>query len=358
MTDASHPSGTALIFDGPATGLRLVEQRRPDPAPGEIVVEVEAATLCASDLHTLHGRRSTATPTVLGHETVGRIVAWGPGPAPRDVAGQTLAAGDRITWAVVAACGVCPRCRAGLPQKCPAGIKYGHEPFRDRRAWTGGLATWVLLDPRTALVRLPEHLPASLAAPASCATATVINAWEFLGRAAGRRVMITGGGLLGLTAAALARSRHAADVVVVDPVAERRELAMTLGATAAVPPDGLPALAGETDLWLEASGQPGAWALVAPRLAIGARVALVGAVFPAAPVPFDMEQAVRRCLAIGGIHNYAPAHLAAAVSWLAGLPADHGLARLVGPWFTLADHAAAVAAAGRPGAVRVGFRPA
>lgn len=356
MSDPSNAVGSALVFTGPATGWRLIAQPMPEPTPGAVVVRVEAATLCASDLHTLHGRRGAPCPSVLGHETVGRIVAWGTGPSPRDTGGAALHVGDRVAWAVVAACNACPACRSGLPQKCLTGIKYGHEPFEGARAWTGGFATWVLLAPGTAIVRLPESLPASLAAPASCATATAMHAWRFLGDAAGRRVVVTGAGLLGLTAAAIARQRGAAEVVVIDPDSRRHDATRAIGATAAraVTEDGQ----ARFDLWFEASGQPALWPSMLPRLALAARVAVVGAVFPAPAAAVDLETVVRRCLSITGIHNYAPADLAEAVAWLTTLAPDHPLGDAVGAWFALDDHAAAALAASTSGALRVGFRPA
>lgn len=355
MSDPSNELGSALVFTGPATGWRMVSQPMPEPGPGAVVVRVEAATVCASDLHTLHGRRGAPCPSVLGHETVGRIVAWGTGPSPRDTAGTPLHVGDRVAWAVVAACGTCPPCRGGLPQKCLAGIKYGHEPLEGVRAWTGGFATWVLLAPGTAIVRLPEALPASLAAPASCATATAMHAWRSLGTPAGRRVVVTGAGLLGLTAAAIARQRGAAEVVVIDPDTRRHDAARAVGATASpAPPDDGQA---RFDLWFEASGQPAIWPSMLPRLALAARVAVVGAVFPAPAAPVDLETVVRRCLSITGIHNYAPADLAEAVAWLATLAPDHPLGDAVGAWFALDDHARAAQVASTSGALRVGFRP-
>jgi len=357
MPPPDHSTGRALLFHGSGRGWQEIPQPFPEPGPGEIVVRVEAATLCTSDLHSLHGRRACPVPTVLGHETVGRIVAWGEGTEPRDIAGAPLPVGARVTWAVVASCGRCVRCRGGLPQKCVAGVKYGHEPFTGPAPWSGGLATWVLLSPGTALVRIPTDLPAALAAPASCATATVMHAWEVLGGPEGRRVVVTGAGLIGLSAVAVARAGGALEVVVVEPDARRRDLARAVGATAARSPQEHAAANDEFDAWLEASGQPAAWEATIARLAIGGRAALVGSVFPAPAVGFDLEGAVRRCLMIAGVHNYAPRHLAGALGWLTSRTGDDPLAGLVGRWFALGDHAAALHAAADPGTVRVGFRP-
>jgi D-arabinose 1-dehydrogenase-like Zn-dependent alcohol dehydrogenase len=321
--------GKALLFEGPELPLRLVEQPFPAPLEGEVVVRVEAATLCGSDLHTINGKRRVETPTVLGHETIGRIEAMGPGPVPRLQDGTLAAIGDRITWAVVANCGGCRYCDSDLPQKCERAIKYGHEPLTGRRMWTGGLATWNLLAPGTTLIKLPESLPASLATPASCATATVMAGFEALGPIEGKNLLITGAGMLGLTAVARARAFRPASITVVDPVCWRRDQAFLMGCSSALTP-------------VEFSNH-------------AQTVALIGAVFPTQDTAFNLERVVRRMITIRGIHNYGPRHLAGAVEFLTELPADHPLGQLAGPWFTLDQHETALRVAADPAVLRVGF---
>ena len=334
--------GKALLFDGPGLPLRLVEQPFPAPLEGEVVVRVEAATLCGSDLHTINGKRKVETPTVLGHETIGRIEAMGPGPIPRLQDGTLAAIGDRITWAVVANCGGCRYCDSDLPQKCEKAIKYGHEPLIGRRMWTGGLATWNLLAPGTTLVKLPESLPASLATPS-------------LGPIDNKNLLITGAGMLGLTAIARARALRPASITVVDPLCWRRDQAFVMGCSTALTPVEFINLTQPVDAWLELSGSNVSWESCFPRLAIGAKVALIGAVFPTQDTVFNLERVVRRMITIRGIHNYGPRHLASAVEFLTGLPADHPLGQLAGPWFTLDQHETALRVAGDPAVLRVGF---
>jgi putative phosphonate catabolism associated alcohol dehydrogenase len=347
--------GKALLFEGPELPLRLVEQPFPAPLEGEVVVRVEAATLCGSDLHTINGKRRVETPTVLGHETIGRIEAMGPGPVPRLQDGTLAAIGDRITWAVVANCGGCRYCDSDLPQKCERAIKYGHEPLTGRRMWTGGLATWNLLAPGTTLIKLPESLPASLGTPASCATATVMAGFEALGPIEGKNLLITGAGMLGLTAVARARAFRPASITVVDPVCWRRDQAFLMGCSSALTPVEFSNHAQTVDAWLELSGSNASWESCFPRLTVGATVALIGAVFPTQDTAFNLERVVRRMITIRGIHNYGPRHLAGAVEFLTELPADHPLGQLAGPWFTLDQHETALRVAADPAVLRVGF---
>lgn len=75
--------------------MELREFPIPDPEGPEILVEVIACALCGSDLHTMSGRRQEPVPSVLGHEILGRIAAFGPTAPRRDAAGRPLELGDR-----------------------------------------------------------------------------------------------------------------------------------------------------------------------------------------------------------------------------------------------------------------------
>jgi len=345
------PISRALIFEGIAGKLTLVQRNKPDPGPGEVLVRVTASTMCGSDLHTIHGRRQVAVPTILGHEIIGRVEAIGAGFTS---IGHSIVPGDRITWAVVAHCGHCIPCQRDLPQKCHNGFKYGHEFDSPLHPWSGGFADWCLLAPGTTMVRLPDSLSDALACPASCATSTVCAAMEAAGIIKDRSVLIAGAGLLGLTACAMANRAGASRVVCLEPDPHRREKALAFGATAAVAPNDLSKE--EFDIFLELSGANAAWELAFDRLALGARAVLIGAVFPSPDTRINMERIVRRMITIRGIHNYAPRHLEAAVSFLA----EHGrhvpLEEMVSEWFDLADYENALKAASLPGATRIGFR--
>jgi threonine dehydrogenase-like Zn-dependent dehydrogenase len=95
--------------------------------PGELLVRVDAATVCGSDVHTADGKRvDPAAPLVLGHEGCGTVVA-----GSAESGSPRIAAGPRVTWSVMASCGACAPCaRLGLPQKCATALhKYGHAGF-------------------------------------------------------------------------------------------------------------------------------------------------------------------------------------------------------------------------------------
>ncbi len=202
------------LWNGPGNSF-AVQTATPPPelSAGEILVAVDLATICGSDVKTVTGRRPGPSPCVLGHEQVGTVVAVD--------ANATVRVGQRVVWSVTASCGRCSRC-ATIPQKCAYVRKYGHEPFDAARTLTGGLATHCLLFPGTTVVAVPDTVPDEVAAPASCATATVAAAVAAAGSLQpGMRVLVTGAGMLGITATAML-TQFGLDVVVLDPDRSRR----------------------------------------------------------------------------------------------------------------------------------------
>jgi alcohol dehydrogenase len=352
----------AAVFRGVGLPFERVEWPLPRPRGTEVLVEVVACTLCGSDLHSIHGRRSTPVPTILGHEILGRVVVFGPDARRADAAGQPLGEGDRVTWAIVASCGDCFYCARDLPQKCEHGFKYGHEMIRPGRELSGGLADHCLLAPGTAIFRVPDEIPDEVACPSSCATATVAAALEAAGPIAGRSVLVLGAGMLGVTAAAWSRALGASDVIACDRDPDRLAAAVAFGVTETSSPSQLAeVVAGATggrgvDVALEMSGAPESIEGAQPLLRTGGTLVLIGSVFPTSPVPIVPERLVRGCLTVRGVHNYAPRHLHAALAFLAAHP-QYPFGSLVDSWRPLDDLDALVASAPPPGALRFGIRP-
>ncbi len=344
MSSLSMLETEAALFHGPHRALEVTRLPLRPPEAGELLVRVTGCTLCGSDLHTIQGRRQVACPSILGHEIVGRIEsAPSDQPLPRDLQGEPLRIGDRIVWAIVQNCGQCFFCRRDLPQKCLHQTKYGHQRLDvDAPKPQGGLAQHCLLSAGTAICRVPDALVDEVAAPASCATATIAAAMEQLGLLAGQRLLIMGAGMLGVTAAAWARSAGAEQVICCDQSPLRLQLAERFGATATCLPNQLTnrvhQLTGGwgVDAALELTGSNDACASLIEQLRLGGQAVLVGAVFPGPPMPLLVEQVVRRMLRIGGLHNYAPHHLQQAVSFLTN-HTDLPLSELVAPWEPLSE---------------------
>lgn len=295
------------------------------PEAGEVLVRISQTTICGSDLYTLKGIRDEPTPTILGHEAIGHIVAL-PALPVTDLEGAPLSVGQRVTWSVAASCGDCDRCRCELPQKCRSLVKYGHAVAEGRTALSGGLAEYILLQKGSAIVALPQTLSSDVACPANCATATVVACIRSAEKIEGRRVLIFGAGMLGLTATALATSKSAASITVVDQSAERLEMSGRFGASQTVVWNSKrqtlhqvlasEGLAETYDVILELTGAPACVQAAIDVADIGANIVLAGSVLPSESVALDPEQVVRRWLTIRGVHNYAPDDLQAAVRFL------------------------------------------
>jgi len=365
-TSEQNKTCRAAVFVGAGRPLELREFPVPAPADNEALVRVECCTLCGSDLHTISGARQEPVPSILGHEILGTVVEVGSNPLC-DLDGVPLKPGDRVTWSTSISCGQCDRCARGLPQKCRTLAKYGHERAEGRSALSGGLAECLLLRRGSRVLRVAATLSDELLCPVNCATATVAAAFRTAGPVDGARVLIFGAGLLGLTAAAFAKTSGAASVTVCDQHAGRLECALRFGADGtavwdadfAVMEQRLHAAAAATsfDALFELSGSPDAVEAACRLGDVGARIVLVGSVMKSRPVPVDPESVVRRWLSIFGVHNYVPDDLRRAVAFLHDVHSVYPFDEIVERSFPLAkvNEAFEYALEARP--VRVAVRP-
>lgn len=299
---------------------------------GETLVAIDLATVCGSDRHTVSGRRAQPCPSILGHESVGRVAATR--GIVRDVDGGLVRVGDRVIWSVTLPCGRCDRCTNGLTAKCRTLRKTGHEALDSSWPLSGGYAQHLTLPAGMPIARVPADVPDALAAPAACATATVAAAAERAGDIRGQRVAIIGAGMLGLTAAALAARSGASEVICVDPNGERRLLAASFGATHAAPSaDDID----DVDVLFEFSGSTAALQSALDALAIGGVAVLAGSIAPDGNLTVTPEAIVRRHLTIRGQHNYEPRHLREALALLVATGDTHPWAELVAPPRPLAE---------------------
>lgn len=351
MTSFERPLSSryssAAIFHGAGMPFQLERLSVPSLQPAEILVRVICCTICGSDLHTVLGRRSSPTPSILGHEAIGVVEAIGPSERRDlfDLTGRQLRVGDRITWSIVASCGSCFFCNRGLSQKCEKLFKYGHEQLTADRIPSGGLSEFCVLRPGTHVLGLPHDLPDFVACPANCATATVAAAFRLAGVVAGQTVVLQGAGMLGLTAAAMAHHARAAQVIVLDPDHRRLALAREFGADVTLDPSAhperLPSAIRDVsegrgaDVVMEFSGQPESFEHGVPLLRTGGLYLLAGAVFSSRAANIDPESIVRRMICIRGIHNYTPADLATALTFLLRCHKQYPFRKLIETMFPL-----------------------
>ncbi|WP_152364435.1 alcohol dehydrogenase catalytic domain-containing protein [Microlunatus speluncae] len=314
------------VFDSGAVTLRDLDL--PDRSPGELDVDITAAAICGSDLHTVLGHRPAPPATALGHEGVGRIRSADPGAT--DLRGEPLRPGDRVVLSMIRSCGACDRCRSGLTMKCRNLFKYGHASVTEPPLATGTLATLVRLSPRVPLLRIPDQVDDSIMVPAGCATATAAAVVAAAAPAGDESVLIFGAGAVGFYCAAMFAGLGCA-VQVRDPSAARLGL---LAGTGAQPDDGRQR---PYPIVVEASGSPAAFADALAAADVGGLVVGAGSVSVAAgTITVDPALLVTRRLRFSGVHNYTPAEFATAVDWLTAHGRRLGLERLLSPPVPLA----------------------
>ena len=339
--------------------LEIRQVPLPKLGDGEVLVKIEACTLCRSDLHSIEGHRPSPLPLQAGHEMVGRVVEKAKG-------NQGVQVGRRVIWGVAAFCGECFYCRDGLTQKCSKLFKYGHESH-DEHPLSGGLADYIVLRKGTPIVEVPDDLPWQIICPASCATATSAGAVRLAGELRGRVVVVVGAGMLGLTTAAMANQQGAAAVIVADIRPERLEKAREFGATHVVDVasgfdrlvecvDQLSKGRG-ADVVVDMSGAVVAIEAAVKWLRVGGRLVLVGSVLPSPSVAWEPERIVRNLLTITGMHNYNAADLRAAVAFLSEMRDQFPWAELVSPPYELIQINDAILAGIHGDALRVSIAP-
>jgi len=215
----------ALVFDD----VRQIHHATvPDPVireAGDVIVEVQVAAVCGSDLHVYRGLETGLDAgTVMGHEFVGRIVDAGPGVA-------RFRAGDVVVSPFTTSCGACFYCRSGLSARCLSGQLFGWvEKGRGLHGAQAELVRVPLAD--STLVRLPEETPAEQALFTGDVLATGWFGAESAGAARGVVTAVVGCGPVGLMAVIAARELGAERVFALDSVPERLALAVRYGAEA------------------------------------------------------------------------------------------------------------------------------
>jgi putative phosphonate catabolism associated alcohol dehydrogenase len=310
------------VFIGAGQPLEWSEFASPRLAPGEILVRVDLAAICGSDLHTVSGTRIEPTPCILGHEGVGTVVDLG-------AIGDSIhhvQVGQRVTWSLTDSCGLCRPCRKyDLPQKCDALFKYGHAPLEDGSGLNGTYASHLVLRPGTTIVPLPDRVGDSAAVAANCALATMVGVMKALrrDRPMVESLVIQGAGLLGLYGCALAIEAGIERVWCTDVDPDRLAIAESFGARGVDVHDLADANAmilrehpGGVDAVIEVAGVRSALDQAIALLRVGGWLGLVGLVHPDSHLDVTAETLIRRCLTVRGMHNYHPDDLIEAVAFL------------------------------------------
>jgi L-iditol 2-dehydrogenase len=300
----------AQVFYGPGD-LRFEDIPVPDPEPGGVVVRVEAALTCGTDVKTLrrgHPVMIPHVPTVFGHELAGVVTAVGRGASG-------VKEGDRVVAANSAPCGRCRLCAANRPNLC-----------EDLLFVNGAYGEHIALPPRLVtrnVVPISPRLAASTAAfaePLACALLGVER-----GRVeAGMTVAIWGHGPLGCLLA-LAAGQRGAQVVIVGKAGWRLDQVRALGLGTCVDalfvPDIVGHLRGLTggrgpDVTVDATGRPEIWEQAIDGVGRGGTVILFGGCAPGTSVRLDTRRAHYEELTLVGAFHHTPALIRRAVELL------------------------------------------
>lgn len=284
------------------------------PADGEILVRIEAAGLCHSDLSVVDGNRRRPTPMLLGHEAAGIVEELGPGV-------PDLTVGDRVVMTFLPRCGTCDNCGTDGAVPCSVGSAANNDGVLlggGRRLHRGGseihhhlgvsgFATHAVVDHRS-VVRVGSDVPPEVAAVLGCAVLTgggaVVNAGA---PREGDAVMVVGLGGVGMAAVLTAVSLGRGEVIGVDAVPAKLELARELGAHRVLTPQEVVDQAVTAPVVIEAVGSVRAFEAAVAATAPGGRTVTVGL-----PAP-DARASISPLALVAGARTIIGSYLGSAV---------------------------------------------
>ncbi|WP_280508061.1 alcohol dehydrogenase catalytic domain-containing protein [Nocardia flavorosea] len=258
------------------------------PGPGELLVRIEAAGICHSDLSVVDGNRVRPVPMLLGHEAAGKIEAAGPDAG--------LPVGQRVVMTFLPRCGECAGCASNGRTPCVPGsaannagelLSGGRRLHRDgtdvhHHLGVSGFATYAVVD-RRSVVPVDDDVPPDVAAVLGCAVLTgggaLLNSAK---PAPSDRVIVVGLGGVGMAAVLVAVSLGVREVIAVDTVPEKLALARDLGATGAYTPAEVADREIRAEVVVEAVGSARAFESAVAATAPGGTTVTVGLPSPEA----------------------------------------------------------------------------
>ena len=256
-----------------ANDLRVMDVPLPQCGPKDVRIKLHYCGVCGTDHHIFHGDGGAApvpAGTVIGHEFSGIV----------DAAGDAVTRfkpGDRVSADPNDWCGECYYCLSGKAHFCTNMKGYG-------TTFPGGFAEYISV-PEKQVYLLPAALPLKIGSQSET-TSCCVNGIDLCSLKAGANVLIIGAGPIGLMMLQLARSGGAGRIIISEPIAEKRALALKLSADLAVDPlqEDLAAVLKEefpnTDLVIEAAGTKGTQAAAIDLAGKTATVMLFGLVAP------------------------------------------------------------------------------
>ncbi|ORV50975.1 alcohol dehydrogenase [Mycolicibacter engbaekii] len=271
--------------------LTVAQVELDPPGPGELLVRVEAAGVCHSDLSVVDGNRVRPVPMLLGHEAAGIVEAVGAGVT-------AVRTGQRVVLAFLPRCGACPACATDGMAPCEpgsaangAGTLLGGGLRLHRGDQTvyhhlgvSGFATHAVVNQASA-VPVPDDVPPAVAALLGCAVLTGGGAVLNVGRPGpGETVVVVGLGGVGMAAVLTALAYDEVQVVAVDRLPDKLTAAAELGAHRTYTPEQALAAGVRAPVVIEAAGHPAALEAAIGLTAPGGRTITVGLPAPDARI--------------------------------------------------------------------------
>lgn len=212
----------AAVLHG-AKDIRVENFKTPDLLPGMVMLRVQRVGICGSDLHYFQdgycGSFIPSAPFILGHELTGEIVSI------TDSSSSLITPGKRVTVNPARACGFCDYCKSGRRNLCPNTIMLGSGSTNPPT--NGGMAEYITIRADQCHI-LPSEMDDGLGTMIE-PLAVALHAVKRPATVSGKRVLVTGGGTIGLLTALAAKAFGAVPVAVSDIVAERRKSALDCG---------------------------------------------------------------------------------------------------------------------------------
>lgn len=295
---------------------------------GDVLVKVEMAGVCGTDVHLHRGELKVPLPLIMGHETTGHVVETG--GAVKDYTGNELKPGDRISWTVGIACGQCRYCRVySLPSRCLNRKAYGvNTPCDHPPHLLGGYAQMHHLRAGTAMYKLPDDLPSEALIGAGCGLVTAVHGFERLPVRWGESVVIQGAGPVGLAALALAKEAGARPLIAIGGPADRLARCKRFGADVTIDVDQVKDVVARrqlvfeqtnglgADMVVECVGVPSAVAEGMELARDGGKFLVLGQYCDAGPTMINPHHIVRKELTMVGSYGSGPPHWVAALELL------------------------------------------
>lgn len=222
----------AMVLEAFNKPLELREFELPALQPGEVLIRIEAAGVCGSDVHMLRGEDPrTPLPIILGHEGVGRILEVQ--GEKRTVDGDVLHNGDLIIWNRGISCNKCFHCSVlNDPSLCRNRKIYGINRSSSISPFVNGCYSQeMILTADTDIFRVDPAVDPAVLVSASCSGATVAHAFDLHRPDFGDTVLIQGPGPLGVYAVAFARKLGAQEIIVIGGSENRLQTCRDFGAT-------------------------------------------------------------------------------------------------------------------------------